>query len=154
MVQGTDNGIYHKAFTSAAWSNSWDSPIGATSSKPAAAFYFTHVCLDPSCVTYDDQFYLFLVVRGTDNGVYFSSFFIGGGWGVWVNLSGATLSAPTLTSDANGCNSASTVVCTWTEALAVRGTDNAVYHKRFSGFAFDKWSAWDSPGAQSRIVPR
>jgi hypothetical protein len=149
VVQGTDNGIYHKFFPSppgGVWSSSWDSPGGKTSSKPAAAFYFNHF---PSSTDFN---YLFLVVRGTDNNVYSSSFLIGGGWGVWVNLSGKTLYAPTLAYYANGCSPGTPSNCYSIDALAVRGTDNAVYHKTLTGY-WDWSGSWDSPGGSITNSP-
>jgi hypothetical protein len=153
FVQGTDNGIYHKAYTSGAWSSSWDSPGGKTLSKPAAAFDFNHVC-NYGCSLYIDRNSLLLVVRGTDNNVYYNFLVsidsVTPVWQAWNKLSGATLSAPTLAYDANGCSSASTVSCSSIDALAVRGTDNAVYHKTYSGI----WSSgWDSPGGSIANSP-
>ena len=148
VVQGTDNGIYHKAYTSGSWSANWDSPGGKTLSRPAAAF-LTYVSWCPSCYELD---YLELVVRGTDNNVYENFYEISPytGWAVWSSLSGATLSAPTLAYDANGCSPGSTVNCNSIDALAVRGTDNAVYRKTFTGF----WSvSWDSPGGSIANSP-
>ncbi len=89
------------------------------------------------------------MVRGTDNNVYSNIYEISPytGWGmdmVWISLSGATLSAPTLAYDANGCSPGTKANCASIAALAVRGTDNAVYHKTLSSSG---WSAgWDSPG--------
>jgi hypothetical protein len=144
FVQGMDNGIYHKAYTLGSWSSSWDTPGGATTSKPAAAlFTMISECPTSGCIESDS---LLLVVRGTDNNVYSNSFLIGTGWLGWSSLSGATLSAPTLTQFANGCFLVVGVNCNSIVALAVRGTDNAVYHKTFSGMPGSWSGSWDSPG--------
>jgi hypothetical protein len=151
VVQGMDNGIYHKTYTgsppSGTWS-SWNSPGGATSSRPAAAFWMQIDCLS-GCVEYD---VLHLVVRGTDNNVYSNSFLIDGinpHWGTWLSLKGKTGSAPTVASYANGCTSSSTMDCHWIDELAVRGTDNAVYHATL----YYGWSGWDSPGGSISNSP-
>jgi hypothetical protein len=147
FVQGTDNGIYHKAYKSGAWSNSWDSPGGATPSRPAAALYFYH---DPSSSDYD---VLELVVRGTDNGVYYNFLQISpldtGLWTSWHSLGGATLSAPTFAFFDNGCTSASPTKCSSIDALAVRGTDNALYYNALD----EGWDSWDSPGGSIASSP-
>jgi hypothetical protein len=153
VVQGTDNGIYHKAYTSGAWSSSWDSPGGKTLSKPAATLFTDVLGCATGCVERDQ---LRLVVRGTDNNVYSNIYEIlpYTGWGmdmVWISLSGATLSAPTLAYDANGCSPGTLINCASIAALAVRGTDNAVYHKTLSNNA---WSgSWDSPGGSITNSP-
>jgi hypothetical protein len=153
VVQGTDNGIYHKFFPSppgGVWSSSWDSPGGKTSSKPAVTLR-TIVTGCPSCAEFD---YLILVVRGTDNSVYWSALHPLSevpSWAVWISLGGATLSAPTLAYYENSCSPGSTVNCNSIAALAVRDTDNAVYHRTLS---FSGWSlGWDSPGGSTANSP-
>ena len=150
FVQGTDNGIYHKAFTGfpGAWS-SWDSPGGATLSKPAAAF-FTQILGCPSSCFESDA--LIVVVRGTDDNVYWNVYLIGTGWEspVWGSLKGATLSAPTLAYDANGCTPGTKSDCNSIDALVVRGTDNAVYHKTITAAVS---ASWDSPGGAIYGIP-
>ena len=150
VVQGTDNGIYHKAFTGGAWSSSWDSPGGAAANKPAVALY-TKVTGCPSACT--EQDFLVLVVRGTDNGVYTNLLSTKtSGWVGWSSLSGATLSAPTLAYDANSCLPGSSSDCSSIDVLAVRGTDNAVYDKTITGSWV--WSgSWDSPGGSISNSP-
>jgi hypothetical protein len=139
-----DNGTYHKAYTSGAWSISWDSPGGKTSSKPAAAFYRLVAGCASVCFETD---ILLLVVRGMDNNVYWNSYsnlLSTPSWGAWSSLSGKTGSAPTLAFDANYCDLGSTGDCSSIEALGVLGTDNAVYHKTYASYG---WSvSWDSPG--------
>jgi hypothetical protein len=149
VVQGTDNGIYHKAFTGGAWSSSWDSPGGATPSKPAVVFHNEEYPIFPNCAPScisDNR--LLVVVRGTDNNVYNNSFVIGGGWGVWGSLRRQTLSAPTLAFYANNpsCSPFSINGCNTIAALAIRGTDNTVYHLTFGDLFGGGVSGWDSPG--------
>ena len=152
VVQGADNGIYHKSYTgsppSGTWS-SWDGPGGKTSSKPAIAFYFERAF----SVNYES---FFLVVRGTDNKIYRNRFHVGGSWEGWGSyggpiLSGVMLSAPTFVPYDNGCTPGSTVAnCNSIDALAVRGTNNALYHNTYS---FGAWSGWDSPGGSIANSP-
>jgi len=150
FVHGTDNGIYHKAYTSGSWSSSWDSPGGATPSRPAAAFYFNHECLNSGCVNSIDSDYLLLVVRGMDNNVYSYSYAIAGVVSGWSSLGGATSSAPTLAFDANACSSASTATCSSMIGLAVQGTDNALYYNIFSAGG---WSGWSGLGGSISNSP-
>jgi len=151
FIQGTDNGIYHKAFTGgcSCWSSVWDSPGGSTSSPPTAAL-FTKVTGCPSCLEEDA---VLIVVRGTDNSIYTSYYEITpfAGWSTWFSLSGATLSAPTLAYYDNGCFPGVGTNCGNLDALAVQGTDNAVYHKTFSPVT--GWSGWDSPGGSISNSP-
>jgi hypothetical protein len=67
-----------------------------------------------------------VVVRGTDNSLYFNSYNQGSKtWGSWMGLGGGTNSPPTLVYDDyfNGYVSNPRL------ELLVRGTDNAIYHK-------------------------
>jgi hypothetical protein len=147
VVQGTSNVIWHKALIGGVWATNWDSPGGATPSKPAAAFATEVTGCSPTCVETDA---LIVVVRGMDNNVYYVAQFIGLGWYGWVPLSGQTLSAPTLAYYANGCTPGTTSVCNSVEALAVRGTNNALYHKTLT----TAWSTnWDSPGGSISNSP-
>ncbi len=143
FVQGTDNGIYHNAFTSGSWSG-WDSPGGSTLSKPAAAFSTTVIYCEkgPGQCLY--SYWFNVVVRGTDNGIYHNKYGAqgcGGAWcwRQWDNVGGQTGSAPTLAYYANNCLPASTVDCNSDDELAVRGTDNAVYYA-WDYFATGKYS--------------
>src|SRR5437660_1732253 len=78
------------------------------------------------------------VVRGTDNGIYWSTF--SGFWSNWQYLSGSTSSTPSL------CSSSPTRT-----DLVLRGTDNGIYHKSFINGV---WSAgWDSPGGGTLDQP-
>jgi hypothetical protein len=105
----------------------------------------------PSCIEDDG---LVVVVRGTDNNIYYNFYELSPsvGWVGWASLSGATLSAPTLAYGANGCPPGTTSTCTSLAALAVRGTDNAVYHKTITGAGV--WSAsWDWAGGSISNSP-
>jgi hypothetical protein len=142
FVQGTDNGIYHKAYKNNAWSSNWDSPGGSTLNPPTAALT-TFVTGCPSCLEADG---LVVVVRGTDNSIYANTFCLVGcsGWASWTNLGGATISGPTLAYSANGCPPGSMPPgggCTSLDSVAVRGTDNAVYHATYNSV---EWSTWDT----------
>lgn len=80
----------------------------------------------------------FLVVRGTDNGIYWNSY--SGSWGSWRSLGGATSSSPSLCH--SGAGSAE---------LIVRGTDNHIYHKSYSAGTWS--SSWDSLGGAAKLQP-
>jgi hypothetical protein len=93
-------------------------------------------------------------VRGTDNNIYSNSYEMEPEtvWGTWSSLNGQTLSAPTLAYDENNCQSSGTSIsaCTSIDALAVQGTDNAVYSKTYTG----AWSgSWFSPGGSITNSP-
>ncbi|TMI42530.1 hypothetical protein E6H21_00250 [Candidatus Bathyarchaeota archaeon] len=127
VVRGTDNVIYHKSFVNGVLASAWDSPGGGTSDQPA-------------CAVLNNV--LYVVVRGTNDRLYFSSRTLPtGSWSGWVDLDGKTSSAPVLvaTPFQNRFD------------LVVRGTDQAIYHKFFvNGF----WSAsWDGPGGTVLDAP-
>lgn len=142
LVRGTDNGIYHKAYTNGAWASSWDrAPGGATPDTPAGALWTDVAGCNPICVEYD---FLIVVVRGTDNGVYWNVLEISPspGWGSWSSIPGVMKGAPVLASDPTICPPSSTSPCSGLVELVVRGTDNSIYHKTFTG----AWSSsWDTP---------
>ena len=68
------------------------------------------------------------VVTGTDGNLYWSPFT--GSWQTWQPLNGQSSSPPSL------CQSGPS-----STELVVRGTDNGIYHKTFSGGTFS--AAWD-----------
>jgi hypothetical protein len=122
VVRGMDNRIYHKHYsTSSGWSWFWDFPFsGATIDQVAC------VVLSP---------YLYVVARGTDNGIYFNSLNLGtSAWGKWVSLNGRTYSPPSLVAPSSSRLD-----------LVVRGTDNGIYHKGavVSGSSVSWASNWD-----------
>jgi hypothetical protein len=149
FVRGTDNGIYHKAYTSGTWSSSWDkAPSGSTLDAPAAAL-FTLVTGCPSCLEGDT---LYVVVRGTDSGVYYNLYGISTpGWGAgWTSLSGSTKGTPMIVSDPTVCQPGSTSNCNGLDELVVWGTDGSIYSKSYSG----TWaSTWLSPGGTAIYQP-
>lgn len=78
------------------------------------------------------------VVRGMDNGIYWSSFSTR--WSNWQPLSGGTAARPVLCSSASG-----------SVELIVRGLDNSsIWHATYSN---GTWSAWDSPGGATNDQP-
>src|SRR5213083_3883 len=105
VVRGFDNGIYHKSFINGAWSQSWDSPSGATIGTPVAV---------------SDGSSLHVVVIGGASSLWYNSLSLSSNtWTGWVYPSGATSSTPALV---------------WTPGLnrldlVVRGMDNGIYHK-------------------------
>ena len=87
VIRGTDDGIYYnmKDLSTKTWSG-WVY-LGATLSSPG--FAITNYG-DPSRDT------LHLLVRGTDNGIYYNSWTSSGGWSSWQKLPGATNDAPSI----------------------------------------------------------
>ena len=119
VVRGLDNLIYYRMFnsTSSVWGD-WEDLVGSTCDSPAAV-----ICEDE----------LHIVVRGSDGESLWhgcltdpadTESFSG-----WTCISGATDSAPTLTS--NG-----TVLC-----LVVRGLDDRIYHRCYSEGSWGSWHA-------------
>jgi hypothetical protein len=135
LVRGTDNGIYHQHYivsSLSSWGSSWDSPSGQTSDQPACV-----------AVNISGAYYLYVVVRGTDNALYFNLYepSLSKPWGTWVGLGGATNSPPTLIYDDYGSNPRL--------ELFVRGTDNAIYHKAgtINSAGGVTWAgSWESAG--------
>jgi hypothetical protein len=88
-------------------------------------------------------YFLYVVVRGTDNSLYFNVYSptLIKPWGSWVPLGGATNSPPTLIYDDYSSNPRL--------ELFVRGTDNAIWHKAgtINGGGGVSWaSSWESVG--------
>ncbi len=135
LVRGTDNGVYHKAYTNGAWALSWDAaPGGATLDTPAGALWVYVISNGMGGVLEYD--FLAVVVRGTDNGVT----------GMFLRLAPAQVGAaarsipgamkkgaPVPASDPTICPSGSTSPCSGLVELVVRGTDNSIYHNTFTG---------------------
>jgi len=135
VVRGTDNGIYYKRFVlpDGPWDSSWTNVGGATLSTPALAAYIGTVGFE--CV--------YLVVRGTDNGIY-CKYWTSSGWiASWSKVPGATNDIPAI------CTGAYTGLL----HLVVRGTDNGIYHNTsptgdVSSSWPMTWSGWTKlPGA-------
>lgn len=132
VVRGMDNRIYYRGYdlTSQAWGQ-WDVTPGATCDSPAAAVFENHLS-----GTYTDN-QLNLVVRGMDG----TSLWYGSedledprvGFSGWWQLDGATMSAPTLTTNGTG-SSPSDVMC-----LVMRGLDNRVYYRVYDSIGGWGW---------------
>ena len=124
MVRGTDNQIYHKAFTSGAWAPTWDtsqrSPVpDKTIGTPAIV---------------SDGTQLNIVVIGTEGNLWYATLSFAGVWSTYQSLAGSTFATPVLVID-----SANTL------HLVVTGTDHAVYDKaKPSGGSWD--ATWTSAG--------
>ncbi len=146
FMQSAHNNIYHKVFTSGAWS-SWErAPGGGTPSKPAAALYTQVICTS-SCSEEDD---FIVVVRGMDNMLHYNSYqiFPSQGWGSkWVSLGAEeTMFAPALASYANRCRPGSTSTCSSSVDLAITAVNGQVFHTKYLGGTYGWSSSWDSPG--------
>jgi len=130
VVRGTDNGIYHKAFTAGAWAATWDTPavpqIDATIATPAIASTGSSLAV---------------VVRGTESQVYYATLTFAGVWSGFTPLGGSTPIAPTLVIDSAG-----------TLHLVLRGFDNVIYEKaKTSTGAFD--ATWSTAGGGTLNKP-
>ena len=129
VVRGTDNGIYHNTADGYYWPPTWygwTRILGATISPPTL-----------EAVTSPSN-YLNLVVRGTDNGIYYNRW--ASSWlASWINLGGATIDRPDLYANTPG----------GTLLLFVRGADNGVYYKTMVLSTY-VWGSWtQTPGATS-----
>ena len=81
---------------------------------------------------------LISVIRGSNNGIYWSKYT--GSWRSWQPMGGSTASAPVLCSSGSGAVD-----------LIVRGSDNSsIWHKSYSNGI---WSAWDTPGGLTNDQP-
>jgi parallel beta-helix repeat protein len=124
VVRGMNNQIYYASLTTS-WS-SWQQIPGATLSTPT---------LCPSTPGRVD-----LIVRGTDNSIYHSSFTNGVWSGSWDGPGGSTLDQP------------SCAVLNGTLYVAVRGTDNAIWVSSIS-LTTSRWAAWTSLGGGTLSTP-
>ncbi len=124
MVRGTDNQIYHKAFTSGTWAATWD-----TSNRQPVA---DKTIGTPAIVSDGTQ--LHVVVIGSEGNLYYATLSFAGVWSTYQSLAGSTFATPVLVID-----SANTL------HLVVTGTDHAVYDKaKPSGGSWD--ATWTSAG--------
>jgi murein DD-endopeptidase MepM/ murein hydrolase activator NlpD len=116
FARGTDNGLWHRTYSSGAWS-AWQSLGGALSADPSAvASGNGHV----------DVF-----VRGTDRAIWHRGY-DGSSWGTWESLGGSVSSGPDAASPGTGRLD-----------IVARGSDNALWHRAFDG---SSWGPWQSLG--------
>jgi len=131
VVRGTNNQIYHKAFTSGGWAAAWD-----TSNRSPVP---DKTIASPAIVSDGSQ--LNVVVIGTEGNLYYATLSFAGTWSTYTSLTGATPVTPTLVID-----SANTL------HLVVQGHDNAVYEKAHPSGG--SWSAtWTSGGGITKGSP-
>ena len=131
VVRGTNNLIYHKAFTGGVWATAWD-----TSNRSPVP---DKTLATPAIVSDGTQ--LNLVVIGTDGTLYYATLSFAGLWSTWTSLVGSTSVTPTLVID-----SANTL------HLVVHGNDNAVYEKAHpSGGSWD--ATWSFAGGITSGTP-
>lgn len=81
---------------------------------------------------------LLSVAVGSDGALYWSR--LAGAWTSWQNLGGSSSSQPGLCSSGPG-----------NAELVVRGNDNGIYHKTFTGGSWT--NVWDSPGGATIDQP-
>jgi parallel beta-helix repeat protein len=127
IVRGSDNAsIWHRSYSNGVWS-AWNSPGGVTRDQPACAF---------------QGGLLRVVVRGTDNGLWYNyRNDTSGVWGTWQSLGGFATGPPVLVASPAG----------WRLDLIVQGNGNTIWHKSFLNGA---WSAsWDSPTGSTPSFP-
>ncbi len=124
VVRGTNNLIYHKAFTSNAWAPAWDtSNRSPVPDKTIGA---------PAIVSDGSQ--LHVVVIGTEGNLWYATLSFTGVWSTYTSLVGSTPANPVLVID-----SANTL------HLVVTGSDGHVYGKAHpSGGSWDP--TWTSAG--------
>jgi plastocyanin len=107
---------------------------------PGTYVYFCtfHTTMVGSFVVRSPPPSLVAAVRGSDGNVYASTFLTS--WSSWSSLSGTSLSNPAICSSGAG-----------TVQLFVRGSDDGVYHKSFSGGTWS--SSWDIPNGLTSDQP-
>ena len=122
VVTGTDGQLYHKSFSSGAWSTTWDVAAGAITGQP-------------SCAVLNGV--LYVVARAPDSpGSLWTAHrsLPTGAWSTWGYLAGASPGTPVLvaTPSANRLD------------LVVRGDDNQVWHAVAPGgtFTLNSASIW------------
>jgi hypothetical protein len=137
VVRGMDDSIYHQeVYLPTMDYLGWSNIGGTTPSIPALASNFKES---------GDDHLLYLVVRGSDNGIYLRSY--DGSWSGWTKLPGSTGDAfgaciqPSLP-DADACLH-----------IVVRGMNGAMYHGKYDldSESFLGWS-WMSGSTPSPPV--
>ncbi|HVK23149.1 MAG TPA: right-handed parallel beta-helix repeat-containing protein [Actinokineospora sp.] len=132
LVRGTDNALWHRRWTAAGWS-AWTSLGGVLTDSPAAAT--------------DSAGNITVMVHGTDGRIYQKTY-QGGVWSGFSGMSGPT--GGTFTGVP-----AVTMINGRTDLL-VRGTDNALWHRRWTSAGWTAWTSlggilFDSPGAATDL---
>ncbi len=113
FVRGTDNALWHKAWTGSGWTP-WTHLGGQLTSDPAA------VSWGPDRLD--------VVVRGLDNALWHKAW-DGSGWTPWTHLGGQLTSGPAIASwERNRLD------------VVVRGNDNALWHKAWTGSGWTPWT--------------
>ena len=127
FVQGTDNALWYKHYTSGSGWSAWKNLGGVLSADPAA--------VSQSSGKID------VFVRGTDGALWTKSTTDGGSsWSSWSKIGGQL---------ASGTGPAT---CSWGNGrldLFVQGTDNVLWHKSYTG----TWSGWESLGGSLTSSP-
>jgi len=92
VVRGLDSKIYYGSVTlDDELFSGWKQIYGSTPSKPALT------AKDPTPLAADGNCELFLLVRGSDNGIYLTSISPAGAWvGTWSQLPGSTDAGPAI----------------------------------------------------------
>jgi glutamyl endopeptidase len=126
VVRGMDDSIYHqRVYLPIMYYHGWSNIGGTTPSIPALTSNYKES---------GDDHRLYLVVRGSDNGIYLRSY--AGSWSSWTKLPGSTNDAfgacivPSLPDD-DACLH-----------IVVRGMDGAMYHGKYdlNSKTFLSWS--------------
>jgi len=122
VVKGEDNSIYYRCYNGS-WGSWYTVPTGSTPDSPEAAMLGNN---------------LHIIVRGMDGSSLWDIIVGCDGTVVrdWRQLSGATSSKPALASQGSD-----------TLFLVVRGLDNGIYYRSYTG-STDSWADWKAlPGA-------
>jgi Subtilase family/Peptidase inhibitor I9 len=127
VVNGGDNAVWDRNWSDAAGWSAWGSLGGVATSSPAIA-------------TTGNQRDMWLVVRGTDNGLWYRRFQADYfGWTSWSSLGGQTASEPAVVSrDNSGAD------------VFLIGMDGKIQQRRYTASTWTKWMRIDDdcpPGA-------
>jgi len=123
FAQGTDFGLWHKAWDGTGWYGWY--PLGG------------RIFADPAAVSWGPN-RIDVVVLGTDYAIYQKAW-LGTQWSQWYSLGGQFTSGPAISS--------------WGENrldVFARGTDNALWHKWWDGTG---WYGWESLGGGLSSAP-
>jgi hypothetical protein len=147
LVRGSTNQPYARNLTNTNVWGPWMPLGGATIDTPAIGFIW-------DVGTYPYHWAYHIVVRGTDNKLYYKSYgadTTGVGttpsWTSWISLAGSTPGEPVLIASSD-----SSYPYTGRLDLVVRGMDNGLYHKSWT-YAGGWSSSWDTPGGKTQDRP-